>query len=323
MLPHITVSCGDVNGIGLRCFAQALLQATFNAHLRLAIAPVTLSDCIDVYGLPGTFNAGVWELGAHCVDIDALTLAAPVTPGVANDDASRLAIESLDVAIAAARDGKADAIVTLPINKHALTRVGWPHAGQTEMLAAAVGGTPLMVLCAGDVRVALVTVHIPLRDVVSTLSTLIINQRIAQLAAHLRDDLGIAKPRIAVLAVNPHAGDHGVIGNEDDTIVAPAVVRARESGIDAHGPLPADGFFAFGDAKNYDGILAMYHDQGLIPVKLLARGGGCNVTAGLSVVRTAPDHGTAYALADGGTVDPSSTVEAILMALRIADYRRR
>jgi 4-hydroxythreonine-4-phosphate dehydrogenase len=221
------------------------------------------------------------------------------------------------------RDGRADAMVTLPINKHALASVGWPYPGQTEMVADGGHGDPLMVLSSGSVRVALTTVHVPLRDVVSALSVDRIGERIQQLHDHCRRDYGITSPSIAVLAVDPHAGDHGTIGTADTELTLPAIARARETGMQVDGPFPADGFFAFGAYRQYDGILAMYHDQGLIPLKVLAQGGGVNTTAGIDIVRTSPDHGTAYQLAAGGLhIDARSTYEAVTLACTIAAQRR-
>lgn len=318
---RLIISCGDVNGIGLRCFVGALLQAPLAADVTLAISPSVLEQCIEAYDLPRSLTADVWQIGSNTVMIDALPSSAVLTPGVPDNDVSRLAIASLERAIDSVGSGTADAMVTLPINKHALQQVGWTFPGQTEMVAAGVGGSPLMVLCTRDVRVALATVHIPLRRVADALSITGIVDRIRQLHGHVRTDVGIAQPCIGVLAIDPHAGDHGTIGDDDSRIVAPAIVAAQAQGIDAHGPFPADGLFAFGGYRSFDAILAMYHDQGLIPLKLLAKGAGVNVTAGLSVVRTSPDHGTAYDRALADDVDAASTREALEMAVMIADQR--
>lgn len=232
-----------------------------------------------------------------------------------------MAISSERIAIQQTVDGAFDAIVTLPINKNALARVGWPYAGQTEMLGAFAHGEPLMVLCTHDVRVALATVHIPLRMVASTITTELVEHRIHQLRDHLRSALGIAEPSIAVLALNPHAGDNGIIGEEDNCIIAPAIERCTEAGMNVTGPHPADGFFAFGEYQRYDGILAMYHDQGLIPLKLLAKGAGVNVTAGLPIIRTSPDHGTAYDRATSAEIDSTSSLLALEMAASLRRHR--
>ena len=315
MSKRVVISCGDVNGIGLRCLDGALRQQHFDAELSLAISPAVLNQAIEVYDLSGNVDGLVWTLDNQSISIIPLTQNCVLTPGVPSPDASCLAIASLECAFTQTVAGSYDAVVTLPINKHALTSVGWPYAGQTEMLGAYSNGEPLMVLCTQDVRVALVTVHVPLRNVSDLITPELVQRRTQQLMLHLRDRIGIAEPSIAILALNPHAGDDGVIGDEDTRVIAPAIAAMQQQGLNVSGPHPADGFFAFGAYKKYDGILAMYHDQGLIPLKLLAQGAGVNVTAGLSVVRTSPDHGTAYDAALHGEIDSSSTVLAIKMAI--------
>lgn len=313
MAKRIIISCGDVNGIGLRCLAEALPRCTADADFTLAIPEDVLSQACKIYNFPGVRNLS-WVLGDRTVSIHSFEGACTITPGTPNDDASRIAIRSLEVAIQKTVDGAFDAVVTLPINKHALTRVGWPYTGQTEMLGAYAHGEPLMVLCTHEVRVALATVHIPLSKVSESIDTELVDHRIQQLWNHLHSTLGIEHPSIAVLALNPHAGDDGMIGDEDQRVVAPAIERWSNAGLNVSGPHPADGFFAFGDYNRYDGILAMYHDQGLIPLKLIAKGAGVNVTAGLSIVRTSPDHGTAYNLASSADIEATSSLLALEMA---------
>jgi len=319
---RIVISCGDVNGIGLRCLAGAIDMAPRDASYILAIDASTLREAAHAYHLPGTITDDAWQINDATIALASLSSPTAVTPGIASDDASRCAIASLELARTMCRDGRADAMVTLPINKHALASVGWPYPGQTEMVADGGRGEPLMVLSSGSVRVALTTVHVPLRDIVAALSVDRISARIQQLHDHCQSDYGIASPSIAVLAVDPHAGDHGTIGTADTELTLPAIARAREAGMRVDGPFPADGFFAFGAYTQYDGILAMYHDQGLIPLKVLAQGGGVNTTAGIDIVRTSPDHGTAYQLAAGGLhIDARSTYEAITLACTIATQR--
>lgn len=297
-------------------------MAPRDASYILAIDASTLREAAHAYHLPGTITDDAWQINDATIALASLSSPTAVTPGIASDDASRCAIASLELARTMCRDGGADAMVTLPINKHALASVGWPYPGQTEMVADGGRGEPLMVLSSGSVRVALTTVHVPLRDVVAALSVDRISARIQQLHDHCQRDYGIASPSIAVLAVDPHAGDHGTIGTADTELTLPAIARAREAGMRVDGPFPADGFFAFGAYTQYDGILAMYHDQGLIPLKVLAQGGGVNTTAGIDIVRTSPDHGTAYQLAAGGLhIDARSTYEAITLACTIATQR--
>jgi 4-hydroxythreonine-4-phosphate dehydrogenase len=319
---RIVVSCGDVNGIGLRCLAEALTTAPRDVAYALAIDATTLQHAASAYALPGNITDTTWLINGVSVALIPIHAPTHVTPGVPSDDASRCAIASLNVARTMCRAGEADAMVTMPINKHALAKVGWPYPGQTEMVADGGTGVPLMVLSSDNVRVALATVHIPLSDVVARLSIDLVVSRLQQLHHYCQHDCGIATPSLAVLSIDPHAGDDGTIGSADASITTPAIAHANTLGMHVTGPFPADGFFAFGAYRSYDGILAMYHDQGLIPLKLLAHGGGVNTTAGIDIVRTSPDHGTAYALARDGAVDARSTCEAITHACAIAAQRR-
>lgn len=312
--PRLVVTCGDVQGIGLRCFAQAILDGPLRATIRLFIAPHVLRACMDVYRLPGTFDGVQWIIGDHTITIEPLDHDVVLSPGVSSDAASKHAISSLERALEEVCQGRADAVVTLPINKHALQRVGWPYPGQTEMVAAYADGEPLMVLCTRELHVALATIHIPLHAVASSIDQNRIHQRILQLHDHLHSRIGIANPRIAVLGLNPHAGEQGTIGTEDRDIIHPVVESLHQQGMHVEGPLASDGFFGFGAYQQYDGVLAMYHDQGLIPLKLLAKGAGVNVTAGLSIIRTSPDHGTAYDRALSASIDAASTRMALEMA---------
>jgi len=180
-----------------------------------------------------------------------------------------------------------------------------------------------MMLVSPTLRVGLVTIHIPLSDVPRTLTPALVIERISVIHAALRQDWGIPRPALAVLALNPHAGEGGDIGTEEQRVILPALERLRTKGIRLDGPFPADGFFARYHPGVYDGVVAMYHDQGLIPLKMSSRGRAVNVSVGLRIVRTSPDHGTAFDRAGRGTADPRSMVEAILLAVRIAHNRRR
>jgi 4-hydroxythreonine-4-phosphate dehydrogenase len=319
--PRIVITCGDVNGIGLRCLAMICNDRIIDAELTLAIDASTLSKAITRYDLPGRVDTASWVIGGNAIALLELGSPCDVHPGHPADDASRCAVASLSAAISRTVSGQFDAVVTLPINKHALARVGWTYPGQTEMLAEMAGGEALMVLCTRTLHVALATVHVPLRDVTGLLSESLITRRIRQLNDHLRLRLGIGQPRIAVLGLNPHASEGGQIGDEDLRIVSPAVESCRHLGVDVRGPFPSDGFFGFGSYRQYDGVLAMYHDQGLIPLKLLAKGAGVNVTAGLSIIRTSPDHGTAYDRATSSDIDAESTGLAITMAIEMSRVR--
>lgn len=327
--PTLAVSMGDCNGIGLEVFAGALriLQAEplyRNVRYRLVARPEVVEEYYRQLAVPAVVQeTSVAVHGVQC-ELVACSARAAVAPGVVDTAAGALAWEALEKAVVEVQSGSADALLTLPVSKATLKKAGYPYPGQTEFLAArCAADSPLMILCTEHIRVGLVTIHIPLSDVPAALTRERIVQRLAAFYASIQGDFGCLKPRIAVLGVNPHAGEDGEIGREELDVVRPALAECAAAGLCAEGPFPADGFFAHGAYAEYDGILAMYHDQGLIPLKLLAQGGGVNVTAGLPIVRTSPDHGTAYALAGKGVADPSSTAEAIRMACHIVAVRQQ
>ena len=247
----------------------------------------------------------------------------PVEFGRESAEAGRLAVGSIEKAYEMLAAGKYGAMLTLPISKHSIHLAGCRFPGHTEMLASLCNtSNPLMILFSAKFRVALATVHVPLRDVAGLLTEELIIGKTRQFNLSLMQDFGIGQPKIAVLGLNPHAGEEGDLGSEEIAVIMPAVKSLVYQGIDADGPFPADGFFARKMHRQYDGVLAMYHDQGLIPLKLEARG-GVNFTAGLPVVRTSPDHGTAFAIAGKGIADESGTLNALLAAERICKARRR
>lgn len=325
-LPRIAITIGDVNGIGPEVMFKALAQSAVHEQC----SPVVYGNERLLAGY-----AGALQLHGLRVDAGAVTIAGRSIPiveiasdaepqiGMRDAGAGSLAGRAIEAAVADAVGMNVDAIVTMPISKEGLNAGGFNFPGHTEMLAALAGGEPLMILMAEGMRVAPATIHIPLASVSGAVSAPLVETRIAQLRAALEEDFGIAAPRIAVLGLNPHAGERGLLGREEIDAIAPAIARARLAGTDAHGPHPADGFFAHYQAADQDAVLAMYHDQGLIPLKMFARGHGVNVTAGLPIVRTSPDHGTAYDIAGMGSADAASTLEAIAAAARIARNRKR
>ena len=245
-----------------------------------------------------------------------------ITLGEASAEAGVVAIESLRRAVEDVKAGAIDLLVTAPINKNSMNAEGFGATGHTEFLAQEFGGEPLMLMCSEVMRVGLATIHLPVAEVAGALSKELIKERIAQLDASLRSDFGVRAPRIAVLALNPHAGDGGLLGAEEQEIIRPAIVESYEEGKLAFGPFAADGFFAAGKFRSYDAVLAMYHDQGLAPFKTLTPC-GVNVTTNLSVVRTSPDHGVGYDIAGKGVADESSMRNAIYMAIDILCSRIR
>jgi len=253
------------------------------------------------------------------------TLPAPVAPGRADGRNAPAVLASIRRAVELARGGDAAAVVTNPINKSVLYGAGFHHPGHTEFLAELAGGnpTPVMMLVGGGLRVVPVTIHISLREALATLTTDGIVE-ISRITAHaLRQDFGLARPRLAVAGLNPHAGEGGALGREDIEIVAPAIAQLRADGIDVSGPMPPDTMFHAAARARYDAAICMYHDQALIPLKTLDFERGVNVTLGLPFVRTSPDHGTAFNIAGTGAANEASLVAALMLADSLARQRAR
>jgi len=244
--------------------------------------------------------------------------------GKETEEAGRFAHTSLDRAVQDLKDGHIDVLVTGPISKNSMKMADFPFPGHTEFLANAFGmKDALMMMISDQMRVALVTSHIPLQNVSSTVTKELIRSKLEKLTKSLDVDFGISKPAIAVLGLNPHAGENGHLGKEEEEIIRPIIVEAKKSGDIIMGPYPADGFFGSMRFKKFDGILAMYHDQGLIPFKMLHFQDGVNYTAGLPYVRTSPDHGTAFEIAGKNEADPSSFRAALFAAIDIYKSRDR
>lgn len=245
-------------------------------------------------------------------------------PGKPDRGGAQLALASLQQATTLAREGRAGALVTGPISKARLAEVGFTHPGQTEFVAEACGVDPadaVMMLAGPSLRTVPLTVHVALAEVPGLISAALIERRAGIVAAALVRDFGIAAPRLAIAALNPHAGEEGRMGDEDQRVVAPAIAALRARGIDASGPHPADALFAAHRRGDYDVALCMYHDQALIPLKTLDFDAGVNVTLGLPIVRTSPDHGTAFAIAGTGKARPGAMIAAIRMAGECAARR--
>jgi 4-hydroxythreonine-4-phosphate dehydrogenase len=245
-------------------------------------------------------------------------------PGEPDEAGAGLALRSLETAAGLVRGGAAAALITAPVAKAQLARVGFTQPGQTEFLAQACGITErnaVMMLAGPSLRVIPITVHVGLAEVPSLLTSELIRNRASIAAAGLVRDFGIVRPRLAVAGLNPHAGEEGKFGDEESRIIAPAVAALRDEGIDAFGPLPPDGMFHAEARRSYDLAICMYHDQALIPLKALDFDSGVNVTLGLPIIRTSPDHGTAFAIAGNGLARPGATIAAIRMAAECAAHR--
>ena len=324
----IGITQGDTNGIGW----ELILKVLADGRITELMTPViygTLSAAAFYQkrlkdGEPVRLNtvssAKAAAAGkANIVECGPSDLS--ITPGKPSKLGGEAAAAALRAAIEDLKRGDIDALVTAPIDKEMIQSEEFNFTGHTEFLAQELDGTPLMIMTSELMRVGLATIHIPVSEVAQHLSQALIVERIEQINASMRQDFGVVRPRIAVLALNPHAGDGGLLGTEEQEIIKPAIVEAYEAGILAFGPFAADGFFASGQFKNYDAILAMYHDQGLAPFKTLTPD-GVNFTASLAKVRTSPDHGVAYDIAGEGKADEQSMRNAIYEALDIVRRRR-
>lgn len=247
-------------------------------------------------------------------------LAARPVPGRANPANAAAVVTSIETAVKLALSGEASGVVTNPIHKSTLYGSGFEYPGHTEMLEAraSAGGPAVMMLACSELRVVPATIHVGLREALSRIDRDLIVRTGFALDAALRSDFGIARPRVAVAGLNPHAGEDGAMGREDIEIVAPAVAVLRDSGVDARGPLSPDTMFHAEARRRYDAALCLYHDQALIPIKTIDFAGGVNVTLGLKIVRTSPDHGTAFDIAGQGKADPTSLINALRLAGEIA-----
>jgi 4-hydroxythreonine-4-phosphate dehydrogenase len=319
----LALTMGEPAGIGpeIAAKAWARLSETGPAFL-------FLGDAGLITGVPVARVETPEE--AACVFAQALPvlhrpLPAPVTPGKPSAATAPAVIAAIEEAVALATSGAVGAVVTNPIQKSALTAAGFPHPGHTEFLGelAGTGVPPVMMLASEQLRVVPVTVHEPLKRAIARLTPELIVAHARVTHRALREDFGIAAPRLAVAGLNPHAGEAGTLGEEDQAIVAPAVAMLRAGGIDATGPHPPDTMFTALARPRYDAAICLYHDQALIPIKTLDMSGGVNVTLGLSILRTSPDHGTALDIAGKGVAEPDSLIAALRLAERLATHRTR
>lgn len=277
--------------------------------------------------------ATIDQLGAathlfnQALPIIPVPIAEEVTAGRPSPAQAEATIKAIELAVKLTVSGKASAVVTNPIAKHVLAKAGFAYPGHTEFLGALARNhtpeaTPVMMLCAPELRVVPVTIHIPLAKVPGTLTSKLIVQTVKITAAGLRRWFGINRPRLAITGLNPHAGENGMMGNEELKIIAPAIVTLRAAGIDVSGPHSADALFHAAARRGYDAVIAMYHDQALIPLKTLAFDEGVNVTLGLPFIRTSPDHGTAFDIAGSGKARPDSLIAALRLAAQMAGQHR-
>lgn len=328
---RVGITHGDINGVGYEVALGALADETmlelctpvFFGHQALAEKCRRLLELENVKFNRITQAADARPGSINIVELpEAVPVLTPGKPDAASGSSAALALEE---AARALEEGAVDVLVTAPISKESIHSDAFPFPGHTEFLEARLGrgAKARMVLFDENVRVGLVTTHLPVADISPAITKNAVFEAIESLAISLTADFGFERPRIAVLSLNPHCGDGGLLGNEENAEIIPAIEQASQKGILAFGPFPADGFFGSGNYRRFDGILAMYHDQGLAPFKTLAGQGGVNFTAGLPFVRTSPDHGTANALAWKGEADPTSMRQAIFAAIDIFRHRAR
>lgn len=323
----IGISIGDINGIGL----EVIIKTFADSRMSEVCTPV-------VYGSSKISShhrkdLGITDFSFHKIKnykeintkkpniIECWDDDVEVHYGQSNKDGGKYALVSLEAATKDLAEGHIDALVTAPINKDNIQSDDFNFPGHTEYLTEKFGGESLMLMVSENIKVGVATNHIPISAVANSLSADTIFSKLKILNRSLVQDFCITSPRIAVLGLNPHAGDNGLLGKEEQTIIIPAINNAKSIGINAFGPYPADGFFGSGNYQKFDAILAMYHDQGLIPFKSLSFGEGVNFTAGLSIVRTSPDHGVAYEIAGQNKASENSFRKSVYMACDIVKNR--
>ncbi len=326
--PRIGITLGDINGVG----PEVVIKSLCDNRILSMITPVIYGSGkvlsfykkqlnIEEFSYNQVRNRGQYTpKQINVVSVWDENLEA--NPGKASKESGRAALQALQQAATDLKDGLLDALVTGPIDKSTIHSDEFPFRGHTEFLAEFFSTKDhLMLLTSDTLRVGLVTEHVAISQVASLITRERVEAKYKALESSLKKDFGIVKPKIAILGLNPHAGDNGLIGEEDEKILKPLINDLKNQGKVVNGPLPADGFFAAGGYLKYDGILAMYHDQGLAPFKTIAFDSGVNYTAGLPVVRTSPDHGTAYAIAGKNQADEKSMRQAIYTALNILKNR--
>ncbi|MGB0928724.1 MAG: 4-hydroxythreonine-4-phosphate dehydrogenase PdxA [Pikeienuella sp.] len=320
MIPPLALTMGDPAGIS----GEITIKAWRSGAVRAPFFCIDDPERLRALGAEVTVIASAAEAtAAQGLPVLPEHLPAAITMGTPTAANAAAVIRSIDRAVSLTQAGEASAVVTNPINKKALyDGADFTHPGHTEYLAHLTGAArSVMMLAAPGLRVVPVTIHIPLSAVPEQLTTALIVQTGTILSEALARDFGLDRPRIAVAGLNPHAGEGGAMGTEDMSIVAPAIKQLHARGINAFGPLPADTMFHESARAKYDAALCMYHDQALIPVKMLDFAKGVNVTLGLPIIRTSPDHGVAYDIAGTGAADPSSLIEALNVAAEMAERR--
>ncbi len=326
----IAITVGDYNGIGPEVALKSAASRTIRANCTpLLVGPY---KAFEYYAEKYSLRRKIMKVDApsDAVGRSEITILdicpnfnEKLKPGKLMKEGGLWAGRAIERAVELCVANEADAIVTAPVSKETLRLAGYIYPGQTEMVTYMSNSRgSIMIMVSGFARIALATIHIPISEVSRTITKELLCERLAVFNDSIRKDFGVKSPRIAVLGLNPHAGENGLIGPEENGIIRPAIQEARSMKIDAEGPFPADAFFGTYREGMFDGIFAMYHDQGLIPLKMRSFSTGINFTAGINIIRTSPDHGTAFDIAGKGIANPSSTIEAIKLALQISKNRK-
>lgn len=322
----VGISIGDLNGIG----SEVVLKTFEDSRMLESCTPVIFANVKILSFVKKTFESQSMLHGIDTLDqvvtgkINVLNVwrePVELNFGANDEKVGEYAIKSFTAAVEALKSGAIDVLVTAPINKYNIQSEEFKFPGHTDYLARELEGDALMLMVKDDLRVGLLTDHVPVNEVASHLTEALVRKKIETVKKTLIQDFSINKPKIAVLGLNPHAGDNGVIGKEDELILRPVIKKMFDTGTMVFGPYPADGFFGSGQYEKFDAVIAAYHDQGLIPFKTLAFGKGVNYTAGLDKIRTSPDHGTAFDIAGKGIADHSSFAEAVYLAIDIFNSR--
>ncbi len=325
----IGITHGDINGIGY----EVIIKTLMDNRISELCTPIIYGSpkfaayhrkAIDIQNFNVNQIKSVEQANIKRPNIiDCCADNVRIELGKATKSAGKAAFDALEKATADLKEGKIDAIVTAPINKESIQSEDFNFPGHTEYLAKKFDTEDVLMLMIGEnIRVAVVTGHIPVKDISTELTEEKILKKIEILHNTLKNDFGIQRPKIAILGLNPHSGDNGLIGKEEEEIIIPAINKAKEKGIIAVGPYPSDGFFGSGSYTKFDAILAMYHDQGLIPFKTLNFTGGVNYTAGLPIIRTSPAHGTAFEIAGQGKASCDSFREALFLTIDVFKNRK-
>ncbi|HMK06505.1 MAG TPA: 4-hydroxythreonine-4-phosphate dehydrogenase PdxA [Flavobacterium sp.] len=322
----VGISIGDLNGIG----SEVVLKTFEDSRMLELCTPVIFANVKILSFVKKTFESTSMLHGIDHLDqlipgkINVLNVwkeGVDLSFGVNDENVGKYAVKSFTTATQALKDGIIDVLVTAPINKYNIQSEEFKFPGHTDYLNQQLEGDALMLMVQDNLRVGLLTDHIPVNEVAKHLTPALITQKIETIKKTLIQDFGISKPKIALLGLNPHSGDNGVIGKEEEEIMKPTIKKLFDKGTMVFGPFSADGFFGSNQYDKYDAIIATYHDQGLIPFKTLSFGKGVNYTAGLNKIRTSPDHGTAFDIAGKGIADYNSFKEAVYLAIDIYNTR--